>query len=142
MDRVGNHQFSEWIADAAYNAFLVNGDKPFIASQLEGFVKIYNDWIDHYVPEVGLYHITPIDDAQEFSAASMQTKDQFAGGDGFRPSHNSEMYGNAQAIVKMARLAGNKKVEEEFTKKSKDLREAIIKYLWDNERAFFYHMQK
>ena len=142
MDRVGNHQYSEWIANAAYNAFLVNGDKAFIASQLDGFVKIYNDWIDHYVPELGLYHITPNWDAQEQSAASLQTKDPYGGGDGFRPSHNSEMYGNAMAIIKMARLAGNKKVEEEFSEKAKNLREAIIKHLWDNKRRFFYHMQK
>ena len=142
MDRVGNHHFSEWVAEAAYNAFLVNGDKSFIASQLEGFVKIYNDWIDHYVPEMGLYHISPAYDAQEFSAASVQTKDKFGGGNGFRPSHNSEMYGNAKAIAKIAQLAGNKKVEEEFITRAKALREAIIKYLWDNKREFFYHMQK
>lgn len=142
MDKVANHHFSEWIADSAYNAFLVNGDKDFIASQLDGFVKIFADWSDHYDPAIGLYHISPAYDAQEFSAASVQTKDKFGGGDGYRPSHNSEMFANALAIAKIARLAGNRKVEEQFNKTAAALREAIIRNLWDTKRQFFYHMQK
>lgn len=142
MDRRGNHQYSEWVADAAYNAFLVNGDKAFITSQLQGLAKIYYDWSDHFVSELGLYHISPEWDAQEYSAASVQTSDQYHGGDGYRPSHNSEMYGNAVAIARIARLAGDSKVEQQFATKAKDLREAIIKHLWDTKRGFFYHMQK
>ena len=142
MDKDGNHQYSEWIADAAYNTFLVNGDKQFITSQLEGFVKIYDDWSDHFEPRLGLYFIAPLWDAQEFSAASVQTKDKFAGGVGYRPSHNSEMYANAEAIARIARLKGDSKVENDFKMRAKLLRESIIKYLWDTKRQFFYHMQR
>ena len=142
MDRDGNHQYSEWVAESAYNTFLLTGNKPFITSQLDGFIKAYNDWLDHFEPSLGLYHITPVSDAQEYSAASVQTKNKFGAGDGYRPSHNSEMYGNAEAIAKMARLAGNQKVEQDFTDRAKALRESIIKHLWDNKRNFFYHMQK
>ncbi|CAG2177037.1 unnamed protein product, partial [Oppiella nova] len=142
LETGGNHQYSEWIADSAYNTYLVNGDKEFIVSQLDGFVKIYNDWVDHFEPKLGLYHISPEWDAQEYSAASVQTKDQYHGGLGYRPSHNSEMYGNAEAIVKMAQMKGNKDIENEFITKAKELRENIIKYLWDTNRLFFFHMQR
>ena len=121
---------------------MVNGDKEYIVSQLDGFVKIYNDWVDHFEPKLGLYYITPERDAQEYSAASMQTKDPFGGGLGYRPSHNSEMYGNAEAIIKMAQMKGNKDIENEFITKAKELRENIIKYLWDPNRQFFFHMQR
>ena len=141
-DRVGNHHYSEWIADAAYNAFLVNGDKDFITSQLDGFVKIYNEWSDHFEPSLGLYYISPLWDAQEYSAASVQTKDKRNGGVGYRPSHNSEMYGNSEAIAKIAHLKGDSKVETEFKARGKALRENIIKRLWDNNRKFFFHVQR
>ena len=142
MDSKGNHQYSEWIAESAYNTFLVNGDKEFITTQLDGFVKIYNEWRDHFEPKLGLYYITPRWDAQEYSAPSVQTKDKFAGGLGYRPSHNSEMYGNAEAIVKIAKLKGEKTIENEFKDKAKALRESIIKHLWDQKRNFFFHVQR
>jgi glycogen debranching enzyme len=141
-DDKGNHQYSEWIADAAYNAYLLNGDKEFIKSNLEGFVKIYDKWSDHFEPKLGLYFIAPLLDAQEYSAASVQTKDKFAGGIGYRPSHNSEMYANAIAITKIAHLANDAKTETDFKTRAKALREAIITHLWDKERNHFYHMQR
>lgn len=109
---------------------------------MDGFVNIYNQWSDHFEPKLGLYFIAPVADAQEFSAASVQTKDKFGGGVGYRPSHNSEMYANAEAIIKIAQLNGNTKIEDEFKTKAKALREAIITHLWDKQRNFFYHMQR
>ena len=141
-NKAGNTQYSEWITESAYNSFLINGDKDFITSQLDGFVQIYNDWSDHFEPKLGLYFITPLADAQEYSAASVQTKDKFGGGVGYRPSHNSEIYGNSEAIVKIAHLKGNTNIENQFKEKGKALRESIITHLWDKKRNFFYHMQR
>ncbi|XP_054152490.1 beta-L-arabinobiosidase-like [Oppia nitens] len=142
LNKAANNQYSEWITESAYNTYLVNGDKDFITSQLDGFVKIYNDWLDHYEPKLGLYYISPVWDAQEYSAASVQTKDPFGGGIGYRPSHNSEMFGNAQTIVRIAQLAGNKDIEKDFQTKGENLRKAILTHLWDSKRQFFYHMQR
>jgi len=138
----GNHQFSEWIADAAYNTFLLNGDKEFIKSQLDGFVKAYDKWIDHFEPKLGLYFISPEWDAQEYSAASVQTSDKYHGGVGYRPSHNSEMYGNAIAISKIAQLKNDLKIKNDFDERAKALRESIINHLWDKQRQHFYHVQR
>jgi hypothetical protein len=57
---------------------------------MDGLVQIFYQWSDHYEPKLGLYFIAPVADAQEFSAASVQTKDKFGGGVGYRPnySHN------------------------------------------------------
>ncbi|CAG2115456.1 unnamed protein product, partial [Medioppia subpectinata] len=142
LDSQGNHQYTEWIADAAYNAYLVNGDKDFIVSQLASFRRTYDLWADHFEPSLGLYYISPQRDAQEYSAASVQTKDKYGGGVGYRPSHNSEMYGNAVAIARMSALAGDRDSEREFNDKALKLRAAIIDHLWDPNRQFFYHMQR
>jgi len=139
---VGNHHFSEWISDAAFNTYLLNADKEFIKSQLKGFETIYNKWINHFEPKLGLYFIAPLYDAQEYSAPSLQTKDKFGGGIGYRPSHNSEMYANAIAISKIANLSNEVAVEKDFKTKAEALREAIITHLWDKERHHFYHVQR
>ena len=67
-------KYSEWIADAAWASYLVNGDKEFIKSQLYGLVNSFDKWKSNFEPKLGLYYITPILDAQEYSAASVQTK--------------------------------------------------------------------
>lgn len=120
----------------------MNGDKEFIKSQLEGFVNNFNTWEDHFEPKLGLYYISPDRDAQERSAATVQTKDKVFGGVGYRPSFNSEMYANALAICKIAQLNNDSKTENEFKNKAAALREAIITHLWDKERDFFYHVQR
>jgi hypothetical protein len=111
-------------------------------SQLYGFVNNFNLWKDHFEPKLGLYFITPLWDAQEYSAASVQTKDKFGGGVGYRPSFNSEMYGNAIAISKIAQLNDDEKTATEFKDRAAALREAIITHLWDKQRQFFYHVQR
>jgi hypothetical protein len=58
---------------------------------MDGFVNIYNQWSNHFEPKLGLYFIAPVADAQEFSTASVQTKDKFGGGIGHRLNHNSQI---------------------------------------------------
>ena len=136
-------RFSEWNTDAAWATFLMNGDKEFITSQLDGFVKKYQLWEKtNFETNLGLFFITPLLDAQEYSAASVQTRNKFGGGLGYRPSFNSELYGNAKAIINIAKLAGNEKVAQQFNDKARALREAIITFLWDKKRNFFYHVQR
>ncbi|ODM90461.1 Beta-L-arabinobiosidase [Orchesella cincta] len=138
----GEQQYSEWIANAAYANFLVTGNKPFILSQQEGFVNNFNGWNRSYEPTLNLYFISPLLDAMEYSASSLPTPDPFGGGVGYRPSFNSEMYGNAIAISKIARLNNDTRTAEEFEARAETIRRAILDYLWDNERTFFYHMYR
>ena len=138
----GPDKYTDWVPYATYHSFLVNGDKQFVTSQLEGLIERYNDFSNHFEPTLGLYHTTPMWDAQEFSASSVQTSDHFNGGRGYRPSQNSEMYGNSEVISRIAQMKGDHKTEAEFKEKGKVLRESIIKYLWDKKRNFFYHMYR
>jgi hypothetical protein len=87
-------QYSKWIADSSYNAFLVNGDADFINSQQQGFVTSFNGWGERIDPNNGLYKLSPHDDAMEQSACSIQTDDPHHGGVGLRPSSNTEMNAN------------------------------------------------
>lgn len=135
-----NQQYSEWIADASYSAFLVSGNRDFIASQQEGFVNNFNGWNDRFEPSLNLYFLSPHDDAMEHSASSEQTDDPYHGGLGYRPSFNAELYANAIAISKIARMNNDSSTAEEFEGRAAAIRRGILEHLWDDERTFFYHM--
>ncbi|CAL8085948.1 unnamed protein product [Orchesella dallaii] len=136
----GNQQYSEWIADASYANFLLTGNKDFITSQQEGLVNNFNGWNDRYEPALDLYFLSPHDDAMEHSASSEQTDDGYHGGLGYRPSFNSEMYANAIAISKIARMNNDTRTADEFEGRAAAIRKGILEYLWDHERTFFYHV--
>lgn len=80
----GNQQYSEWIADSAWNAFLLNGDAAFISAQLAGLVTNFRGWDHKFEPNLDLYFLSPHDDAMEHSASSEQTDDPYHGGLGYR----------------------------------------------------------
>jgi hypothetical protein len=54
-----------------------------------------------------------------------------------RPTINSYMYGNSQAIAAIARLAGRAAVAEEFAAKAATLRRLTQETLWNAESKFF-----
>ena len=120
-----NRSYSEGIADAAYARYLVNADSAFIVDQLETMKSIYNQWNDHWVPEKNLYYIPAMPDATEYTIASIDAsggKDGFEGGDAFRPTINSYMYGNAMAISKIASLKGDIVTSEDYLTRAHSLK--------------------
>ncbi|CAL8125673.1 unnamed protein product [Orchesella dallaii] len=137
-----NQQYSEWIADASYSNYLVTGNRDFITSQQQGLVNNFNGWNNSYEPVLNMFFITPHLDAMEYSASSLPTDNPFGGGVGYRPSFNSEMYANAIAISKIARLNNDSRTEEEFEARAALIRQGILDHLWDNERTFFFHMMR
>ena len=58
-------------------------------------------------------------------------------GDGYRPTLNSYMYGDAKAIAVIARLAGNTQQAERFETKAATLKQLIQDKLWDQQDQFF-----
>ncbi len=100
----GSHQYSEWLADAYYNRYLVNGDPTLLKRLLPDLIKQYNNWSNNYTADVngsglGLYYITPVADATEFTDSSYHSCDHFRGGQGYRPTINAYQYAAAVAIV-------------------------------------------
>ncbi len=135
-----NRRYSESVADAAYARFLVNGDSSFICRQLDSMNYIYNQWQDHWDSSKQLYYIPAMPDATEFTIASIDAsggKGGFEGGEAFRPTINSYMYGNAMAIAKIASLKGDKAIAKEYLQKAGDLQMRVDKYLWNDSLQHF-----
>lgn len=129
-----DRHFSEAIADAAYADYLVRPDKNFITSLLPDMVRIYNAWYDHYDSTKNLYYIEPISDATEYTISSIDAsggKDGFRGGDAFRPSINSYMFANAEAIKNIALLNDDTDIENQYQHRADDIKQRLQTDLWN-----------
>jgi hypothetical protein len=135
-----DRRYSESIADAAYARFLVNGDTAFIVRQLDSMKMVYNKWADHFDSTRQLYYIPAMPDATEYTIASIDAsggKDGFEGGDAFRPTINSYMYGNAMAIAKIALLKNDYATAKEYQERADNLKYNVESNLWSDTLQHF-----
>ena len=135
-----DRRYSESIADAAYARFLVNGDTAFILHQLDSMKMVYNKWADHFDTTRQLFYIPAMPDATEYTIASIDAsggKDGFEGGDAFRPTINSYMYGNAMAIAKIALLKNDLATAKEYQERASKLKSLVESDLWNDSLRHF-----
>ena len=135
------YAYSENIADATWNRYLVNMDASFVKSQLSNMENLYGQWVgSKFDATHGLFHQTPISDATEYSIASIDASggtDGFQGGESFRPSINSYQYGNALAISNTARLTGDSTNMKSYASKAAALKQNLQNSLWNTTLQHF-----
>ena len=135
-----DRHFSEAIAAAVYGRYLVNGDRAFAIKNLESMENIYQLWTNRYDPAKGMYSIEPILDATEYTISSIDAsggRDGFLHGDAFRPTINSFMFANAEAISKLAMLAGDTNAATAFAANAAALQDAVQTNLWSDRLQHF-----
>ncbi|MBL7698999.1 MAG: discoidin domain-containing protein [Chitinophagaceae bacterium] len=135
-----NRSYSESVADAMYARFLVNADSAFIIRYLDSAKAIFNAWYDHYDSSKNLYYIPAMPDATEYTVASIDAsggKDGFEGGDAFRPTINSYMYGNAKAIARIAEMTGDEATASLYSHRAADLKKNVEENLWNDSLQHF-----
>ncbi len=125
------HKYSQWTADALYQRYLVTGDKKFLIAQLPDLIRDYKQWENERLTTNGLFWQFDVRDAMEESISGSRTNKNL------RPTINSYMFGNAQAIALTAKLAGDKRVATEFAGKATHLRQLVQEKLWDSSAGFF-----
>jgi hypothetical protein len=127
--------YSFWIADAYYNRYLVNLQQDLVVDLLPDLIKNYKKWekgVGFGRRRVGrhrngLFFQYDGNDGGEISI----------GKHGFRPSINSYMYGDADAIAKIAHLANKPQIYSDFVKKRDELKNVVQSKLWDTNSKFF-----
>lgn len=146
MYEVGNDRhFSEAIAAAAYDRYLVDGDKIAVLKNLAAMKKLYAAWDDHFDEKMGLYWVEPIADATEYTISSIDAsggKDGFLRGFAFRPTINSYMIANARAISALSKLAGDEAEARIYADKAETLRKVMITKLWNAKTRHFIDLYK
>lgn len=123
--------FSSWLQNAIYNFYLVDYDRSFIRKNIAALDADYQEWEGEKKLPDGKFWQFDVRDAMEESISGGRKEKNV------RPTINSYMYGNAQALVNMAKLAGNFTLEKKYTLKRDSLKNIVQDYLWNDASAFF-----
>ena len=67
VERITSITYTHFVHQAIYDYAQTIGDTQFLESQLQGMIDMFNLWNVTQDPVTGLYHRTPLLDAQEFS---------------------------------------------------------------------------
>ena len=125
------HKFSSWAADAVWNKFLVDADTAFVLDLMPDLEADYAWWESSHRLANGLYWQGDVQDGMEESLSGGRNKQNA------RPTINSYMYGNAKALEKMAKLAGNAEKEKLYANKAFEIKNLTERLLWNDNQRFF-----
>lgn len=119
--------YSTWLADALWARYQVTGDAGVVKELLPDLVANYEAWEKSHLGTNGLFWQTDDRDGMEMSIS----------GNGYRPTINSYMYGDAVAIAKIADLAGRPDIARRFRAKATGLKQLVQEKLWNTNAQFF-----
>ena len=125
------HKYSCWFANALYQKYQVDGDKDFLIQFLPDLIYDFEQWHNERSLPNGLYWQYDVRDGMEESISGSRT---FKNG---RPTISSYMYANAEAISKIAIMAGKADIAKEFSAKAENIKQLIRNKLWDEKAKFF-----
>jgi hypothetical protein len=121
---VDAHKYSDAMATAVLDVTMANGNKALAASLLPAMIANYKRWEAEQQDLNGLFWSIDTRDAMEKSIS----------GDGYRPTLNSYMYGDARSIAEMSTEPA---VKKEFSSKADTLRDLIETKLWNPKDQFY-----
>ena len=125
------NKFSSWNAYAVQQLFKVEGDTAFVLSLKPRLEGEYARWESTNRLPSGLYWQGDVQDGMEESISGGRKK-QYA-----RPTINSYMYGNAEALAWMNNLTYDVDKTRLYQKKAGTLRDLIVTHLWNEKDQFF-----
>lgn len=125
------HAFSSWLDDAVYGFYLVNQDRAFIKQTLPALDHDYRQWEKEHQLKDQLFWQYDVRDAMEESISGGRHVKNI------RPTINSYMYGNANALAKMAAITGNDTLKTIYRQKASQLKQLVQDSLWDDTAKFF-----
>lgn len=125
------HQFSGWLAAAAWDRYLVTGDRDDTVALLDNLIADYRRWqIERQRPD-GLFWQYDVRDGMEESISGDRRIENI------RPTINSYMAANARAIAHIAELADRPDVAQRFQAEADRLQAYLLEALWDAKANFF-----
>lgn len=125
------HKFSSWLAAAINERRLTTGDDDFAVDLLDDLVADYEQWETERQLPSGLFWQHDVKDGMEESISGGRRVKNI------RPTINSYMVGNAEAIAVVAELADRQELAVSYRGKASKLRELAIDAMWDPEAEFF-----
>ena len=128
-------KFSSWNPAAVYEAYKVHGDKDFLLALKPSLEEEYARWQSTSRLDNGLYWQGDVQDGMEESISGGRKK-KYA-----RPTINSYMFGNAQALAAINALAGDQHKADSYSKEAQQQKSLIENKLWNSNHQFFETMR-
>ena len=128
-------KFSSWNPAAVYEAYKVHGDKDFLLALKPSLEQEYARWQSTNRLDNGLYWQGDVQDGMEESISGGRKK-KYA-----RPTINSYMFGNAQALAAINALAGDQHKADSYSKEAQQQKSLIENKLWNSNHQFFETMR-
>jgi hypothetical protein len=120
-------RYSFWAADSVYQLSMSTGDRKIATSLLPSLIKNYESWEATHRDGDGLFWQIDDRDGMEDSIS----------GNGYRPTINSYMFGDAVAISRIAEMAGQDQIAARYRAKADALHKAIENRLWNPLDQFY-----
>jgi hypothetical protein len=120
-------RYSFWAADSVYQLLVGTGERSLAINLLPALERNYEAWESTHKDVNGLFWQIDDRDGMEDSIS----------GNGYRPTINSYMYGDAVAISRLAEMAGQKQAAEKYQGKAEHLRTEIEARLWNPNDNFY-----
>ncbi len=121
------HAYSNWIADAIWARYCVTGDSEQLLALAPDLKADYRRWVSERRDPNGLFWQTDNADGMELSIS----------GDGYRPTINSYLYGEAQALANIEKLKHGNSAARDVLKEPIQIKTAVRAKLWDAKAGFF-----
>ena len=132
--------YSNWYGAAIWGTYQVLGDTGFLRRMLPHMKSQYAGWIaERWDPGHRMLRWDGLHDGMERNINSRQTDDIDAGAEGYRPTLNSYLYGDALAIARASALFGDTAAARDYAARADSLRKRVQDELWDPRREFFLH---
>lgn len=125
------NKFSSWNPYAVYEAYKVDDDKSYLLGLRTDLEKEYARWQKSNRLSNGLYWQGDVQDGMEETISGGRHK-KYA-----RPTINSYMYGNAEALSKIEQLADNLLAAKNYGMQADTLKQLIQNKLWNVKQSFF-----
>ncbi|MCX6626091.1 MAG: hypothetical protein NTW28_00480 [Candidatus Solibacter sp.] len=125
------HQFSGWLADALYDRWLADGNRPRLLAQFDALRKDYAAWEQERLTPSGLFWQRDVSDGMEESISGGRRVKNL------RPTINSYMYANARALAAIAGMSGDTAARADYARKAAALRKLTQERLWNPKDQFF-----
>jgi hypothetical protein len=130
------HQFSGWMAAAAYDRFLADADAPRLTALFDALVADYEAWERERLTPGGLFWQRDVSDGMEVSISGGRNVKNL------RPTINSYMYANARAISAIAGMLGKSEAASAYADRAVRLRQLTENVLWNPQAKFFETVQE
>jgi hypothetical protein len=132
--------YSNWYGDAMWATYQVLADRellrkvyPHMEAQVAGWTE------ERWDPEHRMYRWVGAWDGMETNINSRLTDDEFGGAEGYRPTLNSYLFADLQALAGTSALLGETGKAAEYASRASALKERVQEELWDPDRTFFFH---